>query len=130
MEQHRRLGRRHFNLPKLFPGEIIAEHFDRCVAFWEIDLRKILYVITDNGSNMVKAVCLLQSSHEEGVNDPDDRARSSDIDADDKDSDSDIEGEMELAPNFIFKRLSCLAHTLRLVIKVLDKTSFANGAVR
>ncbi len=49
-------------------GEMIADLFQMCLAYWEIDPRKILYIITDNGSNMIKAVRILKERDVQSLN--------------------------------------------------------------
>jgi len=49
-------------------GEVLAEHLERCMAEWDLNSRNILMVVSDNGSNMTKAVRLLNDWHVLGCN--------------------------------------------------------------
>lgn len=44
-------------------GEKLAECLHNCLAKWGITPEKIILVISDNGSNMIKAIKLLQKTH-------------------------------------------------------------------
>jgi hypothetical protein len=107
-------------------GEMIGERLTSTLDAWNIDRRKVLRIITDNGSNMVKAIKKL--SEDSAANRP-----ALDVDdennADDSDSDlSPDEIDFTMVDNvFTFKRFSCLAHCIQLVVRSLDKVpSFIN----
>lgn len=44
-------------------GEVLAEHLERCMAEWGLNSHNVLMVVSDNGSNMTKAVRLLNDWH-------------------------------------------------------------------
>ena len=64
---------------------MIAKKLDESMATWQIDQRKLLCIITDNESNMVKAV---KSSKEEFILVDEDELPDADTDVQD---DSDME---------------------------------------
>jgi hypothetical protein len=43
-------------------GEIISQKFAECLAEWHFEPRKVLRIITDNGSNMIRAVKVLNEA--------------------------------------------------------------------
>lgn len=113
-------------------GEMIAEHLQPTLDAWKIDRRKILMVETDNGSNMVKAIknferkpvteqpITLHSAADHKVDDEADES------SDEGDSDSEpivLDLKMTHIDTSSFNRLPCLAHTVQLILKCLDKVS-------
>ncbi len=125
-------------VPHPHTGETIAKVVEDCVKEWGIPCEKILLIITDNGSNIIKAIRLLQESAT-AVNEStsasidDDEVDVaeyvSDHSDDDLDSDNQSENsgndsavvrrvvEFDLPESVPFSRLQCLAHTLQLIIK-------------
>ena len=84
----------------------IAKKLAESMATWQIDQRKLLCIIPDNGSNMVKAVKSL--SEELSLVDDDELP---DADADVQDHDSDMEQVRVMFDSSVeIKRLSCIAH--------------------
>jgi hypothetical protein len=53
-------------------GEILAEHLEQCMQKWSISSNSVLMIVSDNGSNMIKAIRLLnerQLQNEESLQD-------------------------------------------------------------
>ncbi|KAM4593896.1 E3 SUMO-protein ligase ZBED1-like [Odontesthes bonariensis] len=109
-------------------GEVIARCIDLTLERWDISDDKVLLVVTDNGSNIVKAIRLLRDRQEQVGADFQARPELMDTEADDTETESsDTEAEengLELE-NFLendeecnkFQRMPCLAHTLQLALK-------------
>lgn len=136
-------------------GLMLAEKLRQSFKQWQIPLSKILAVVTDNGSNMVKAVrCIKQyeseyetDDHTSGIENEErmpnelhvDASQSSDEPESDEEQNEEESPESAastrdhddddviLPENITLHRLPCLAHTLQLVLKSIDKTgSFRN----
>lgn len=136
--------------PHPHTGERIKALFLEILQEYEIDLNKVSRVLSDNGSNMVKALRELQDELERndkaGVQEPDEVEESdseSDMDNaeqdntgseyDDNDDDEDemdtyadeinfIEAEEDVQRAFGKLGLSCYCHTLQLVVnKIMDE---------
>lgn len=102
---------------------MLAEKLSITLNTWEINPQKVLMVVTDNGSNMVKAVRRCEvvrhgvvgddevNDEEESENDTSDEERNG---LSDEETDEDVE-VMNL------HRLPCMAHTLQLVLKEIDQ---------
>lgn len=93
---------------------------------WEIPLEKVGYVVTDNGSNMIKAFKIIQSEIRQDV----DEVGSEDVGGCSSDSEIDKEmadfEEREAVHAVAFQqenmsRLSCFSHTLQLVVMTFNK---------
>ena len=121
---------------------MLAEKLASSLKQWKVDGSKVMMVVTDNGSNMVKAVNSVRVNEEqEDRNDASDdnghdvesatNDKSADDDMTDDDNEDEVEaddeeeleeeldvGEIEAA---VMHRLPCVAHTLQLVLKELDK---------
>jgi hypothetical protein len=127
---------------------------------WGIDEKQVLLVVTDNGSNMVKAIKLLQENNrpvagvasdegdleimedEEGEQgeegDDDDEEVGMDSETEGALEESDEDNQFTLPEHVPFRRMPCMAHTLQLVIKlpykhyetVLTKTRHLVGRIR
>ena len=103
-------------------GDKIAHCLDQCLRTWGITSDKVLLVISDNGSNMVKAIRLLQERQKE-------KEEQDDGDDEDREDDNSEDAEdliplarlLETAADVRFKRLPCMAHSLQLVIKDVYK---------
>jgi len=124
-------------------GDMLAEKLASSLKQWKVDGSKVMMVVTDNGSNMVKAVNSVRVSDEQeldrnnaidhnrhnvesetndGSADDDmtlltDDDSEDEVEADDEEELEDV-GEIETA---VMHRLPCVAHTLQLVLKELDK---------
>ena len=113
-------------------GEMIAECLERCMQQWGLTQVKVQLIISNNGSNMVKAVRVLrekyQSSHEARniVEDAGDEMEKSEAESDSDDDDegvvydSELSNESEtvdLPEHLPYRRLPYLAHTLQLIVK-------------
>ena len=87
------------------------------MAQWGVESDKVLMLVTDNGSNMLKGVRLLREMVDNG------NSRSeTDTDTDEDTADSSELDVISSQPaRKIFHRLPCLAHSLQLVVHSLDK---------
>ena len=88
-------------------------------------------MVTDNGTNVVKAVRLLREANTacelevededdvSGDNDEDEENSETEEDDDEvtRDDISDVEAELPLTSDVKFRRMNCMAHTLQLIIK-------------
>jgi len=100
-----------FEIDHPHTGEMIADKLHMSLQTWGIDPKKVLMVVTDNGSNMVKAVRLTLFEDDTINNEP-----GSD-DEEDEDNNEDIGETVTL------HRFPCLAHTLQLVLKTVEKNA-------
>ena len=48
-------------VPHPHTGEILASEISKCLTHWNLPVSKVVIVITNNGSNMVKAINILQT---------------------------------------------------------------------
>lgn len=110
-------------------GEKLCECLERCLNKWEIPEQKVMLVISDNGSNMIKAVRLLR----EGVHVPHDDVATEELMEVSEDNLVDLETEelddeeasvlgyavsvMDDSMPVPYRRMGCLAHSLQLLIK-------------
>ena len=95
-------------------GAMIASLLQKTLDAWQIPSSKILMIITDNGSNMVRAVKDLKAQQE------------ADMSSEEEDEPVDSMGSEEMEAGEVkidgsYKRLPCLAHGIQLVVHVLDK---------
>jgi hypothetical protein len=118
---------------------MLAEKLEQSLHDWHIDKSKILMVVTDNGANMVKAVKTVKmqlSVNATDITDTDDTESDSsgeeetgndfnnDADShvnDGSASDDDEDEEIQMAESVGLARFPCVAHTLQLVLKEIDK---------
>lgn len=104
-------------VPHPHTGEVIASVVSDTLNIWKINASKVMLVLTDNGSNMVKA--FKQTFVQEPIIPL----------ADESEPDSDSEDEIEDVPlddsRITFRRLPCIAHTVQLV--VIGCTQVSNG---
>ena len=98
---------RHFHT-----GEKLAAALNDCLVDWGIEAGKVMMIISDNGSNMIKAIQLLKDMNV-------DDARSDDgTGSDDEASEDEQADELtELPHEVLYRRMPCMAHYLQLVIK-------------
>ena len=112
---------------------ILAEHLEKCMQEWGINSTNILMVVSDNGSNMVKAVQLLndryfqQQCGEDDEDDEDGESEGNDQDVeedesengegDDERTDAEVIELADLQDVVPYRRLMCMAHSIQLVIK-------------
>ncbi|KAE8287261.1 G-protein coupled receptor family C group 6 member A Precursor [Larimichthys crocea] len=115
-------------------GECIARCIDETMVAWDIVGDKVLLVVTDNGSNIVKAVRLLSerprqeiepSAHStrlppgDGLDDVSWEEEEPESESDEENGDISESGDFELVlpDDGKFQRMPCLAHTLQLSLK-------------
>jgi len=134
-------------LPFPHTGITIAECMETCLSEWQISSDKVLIVVSDNGSNMIKAIKILAENADKARSDND-----HDDDYEEVVSDTEMEDELEevgqdpevsddevCEPETVhYRRMVCMAHSLQLVIKkaythyntVLTKARFLVGKIR
>ena len=126
-------------------GEMLATELRKCFKRWGIDANRVLLIVTDNGTNIVKAVQLLNEEDEEtesedegsGIDDnleqmENDRESANLTLTEDSENEDDENTEVEDASEEVanlehtmaafeesteFIWLPCIAHSLQLVIK-------------
>ena len=118
---------------RVFPHPHTADRIrsllDEVLKEWDVD-QKFYFVITDSGSNMVKAfrsdVLASITDYSEGSMDEDVGEANSGDDAEDEDEDFDVDEDndfdtKEMQHDIVFsqcgKRLACFAHSLQLVVQ-------------
>lgn len=136
-------------VPHPHSGAAIAEKVKESLARWEIPISKVLLCITDNGTNMVKAVKILNAvavaaATANGM-------EGSSANANDNDGDSDSEAESDDDGNnneddetetvddghevdifdavYPFRRLACMPHSMQLVVKTMYKIKEINAVI-
>lgn len=109
-------------------GDMLADKLMETLETWGIARSKILMIVTDNGSNMIKAVRLannmknVESENESDTEQDDDDNTGSEDEEDDMGmEESNIELEESVANAANLHRFPCIAHTLQLIIKELVK---------
>jgi hypothetical protein len=120
-------------------GEMLAEKLLKTLAKWDISAPKVLAVITDNGSNMLKAIRVAnnlnqiredaEGTEEENADERDEQNNTEEENEDEEDNDEEYENEEDEENLSLseFTRLPCIAHTLQLVIRELNKNqSYTN----
>jgi len=140
-----------YQIPHPHTGSMIANKLLECLMEWSIESKKVLMLVTDNGSNMIKAVNDLSvlsrhvPSTANGVSDSDTAGNtedSSESEPEDTESEAEddasnsmdggtieeYESESELSEdgeqvevNVNLRRFPCIAHTLQLVVKTISK---------
>ena len=116
-------------LPHPHTGENIRDAVESILEEWSIPLSKVRVVITDNGSNMVKA---FRQHFEEDDKDDDGEEDDGSVkevepeaSVQDEENFEDREMDHDITFKFYCKRLSCFAHTLQLVVnKFSEERSF------
>jgi len=138
-------------------GEKLSKCMDACMTKWEIPVEKVLLVVSDNGSNIVKAIRLLreaaqlvkQTTEQPGFVDDFTPTVTADVeyDADGGIEDNHEDDEIgyavdmtDIVEDLPYRRLGCLCHTLQLLIKevynsdeykeILEKARRLVGKVR
>ena len=132
-----------FQIDHPHTGKMISEKVTECLKNWGIEHKKVLIVITDNGSNMRRAVDILNEELAEIAEhaEPEESDRIEEADnagldqgqnivaldhengADDDNDDDDIFVPVEFEDDYQFKRLPCVVHTLQLAVRSLEKCS-------
>lgn len=118
-----------YQIPHPHTGNFIAQNIEDCLAEWNIDENQLLMFITDNGSNRTQAIkdlVKMQSVDSDGMSTVTTESDSDDSEADDSDSEA-VRTDEEDGPtspqqeDIHLRRFPRLAHTLQLVIKVVEK---------
>ena len=110
-------------LPHPHTAEYIRSTLDEVLSEWCIPLTKLKAVITDNGSNMVKAFRNIASITDDSDNE-EEELEEEEVTGEDVDF---VQRELDHETTFEFycKRLGCFSHTLQLVLlKFNDGCSF------
>lgn len=119
-------------MPHPHTGENIRDAIEGVLEEWGIPVSKVRVVVTDNGSNMLKAFRLHFEEDEDGdsvyeVEDDDNEKEEVEPEASVQDEEDfeDKETDHDIAFKFYCKCLSCFSHTLQLVVnKVSEERSF------
>ena len=124
-------------LPHPHTASVVSSVLDNCLGEWGIPAEKVLVIVSDNGANMVKAIRLLQE-REKKKNEQSEEVVEAEQN-DDEAADGEREEEMEMDDNeeedgaclalpdtVLYRRMACLAHTLQLVIKTVQKGQYAH----
>ena len=144
-------------MPSPHTGDAILEVVSNVLAEWDIMSNKVGKIITDNGSNMIKAFKNVQATLIQESGESDDEFMDSDsVDGNrscnnvEDESDEDLilteetsiaavqselcdfeDQEMEHEVSFSqYDRLSCFAHTLQLVVSHFDKSKTMYSAIK
>lgn len=139
-------------------GDMLAEKIAATPHEWSIPLSKILTVVTDNGSNMIKAIkcvktaatALMQTTGSGEAENSEAESGSetdSDMDVVDDDGDDDedqansesesasqseeefADDDMAMPESVGVERMPCLAHTLQLVLKAIDNVKSYSSVI-
>jgi hypothetical protein len=119
-------------------GTMIANKLQECLTEWGIAPNQVLMFVTDNGSNMVKAVSDLNELNQEAVlleqdeyseeegHETEESGEELQIDNEENlevsvSDDVDVEAVEDIEVKVDFRRFPCVAHTLQLAIKSIDK---------
>ena len=117
-------------LPPIHTAVNIRTVVEEVLLEWEIPNTKLSAILTDNGSNIVAAfrsdmaVTLHDSEDDESDNDEEEE------DEDDDESDFDINERDHEVTFALFKRVSCFAHTLQLVVNKFDEAVTFKDAIK
>lgn len=129
-------------------GDVLASCLEKTMTQWGIPADKVMLVITDNGANLKKAIRLLQNKYAVKEDDSeemstvesavDDGVVEDGSDSDDNLSDGDEVDEAPTLHSVPYRRMSCLAHTVQLLIKpvyvhfepILSKTRHLVARIR
>jgi len=106
-------------------GDMLGDILTGTLEKWNISKNQVLMVVTDNGSNMIRAVKVANETTEDD-NEPQlsDSIEDNDDDEAEEDdaADQEIQSVLEsFAESCQLTRFPCIAHTLQLVIKELTK---------
>lgn len=134
-----------FNLEYPHTGVMIADCLQRCIQHWSIPEEKIHLIVSDSGSNMIKAIKTLRANHiadcEEGPVDEreeEDEGEHEDDEGNHQEEDESTVEQLQLPQHVVYRRMPCMAHTLQLIIKpvyayfdpLLTKTRHLVGRIR
>ena len=116
-------------LPHPHTGENIRDAVESILEEWSIPLSKVRVVITDNGSNMVKAFRQHFEEDDEDDDGEEDDGSVKEVEPEasvqDEENFEDREMDHDITFKFYCKRLSCFSHTLQLVVnKFSEERSF------
>ncbi len=113
-------------------GEALAKAMLDCFERWQLQSSKIMLVVSDNGSNIVKAVKVMNEFSEAGeqaeaetesvTEDSDDSGDDDATEDLENDENADITTDLdnvmtEFDDHSTYKRMPCMAHTMQLTIK-------------
>lgn len=108
--------------PHPHTGERVREVVEEVLKEWDIPVKKIAAILTDNGSNMVKAFRMQVLSQVES-DDEDGLEEDEEVDEDqpgtyEADLDDFVTQEIDHDVSFamFIKRVSCMSHTLQLIV--------------
>ena len=109
-------------------AETVQEVIDEVLTEWKIPISKVRAIVTDNGSNMIKAFREQLQDIESEESETDD----GDLDEESDEPDfADKELDHEITFKFYIKRISCFTHTLQLVVqKFSEAKSFSETLKR
>ena len=108
-------------MPPEHTGDNIRALVEEILKEWDIPTAKIGVIMTDSGSNMLKAFCQSLDFNEESEDEEEDTTdfQNFEQDFDSKEVDHDISFK------FFAKRISCFAHTIQLIVqKFNEDTTF------
>lgn len=107
-------------------GQMLANCLENSLKAWGIPDEKVLLVVSDNGSNMIKAIRIVQLEHTKAAEVSNSAGEEVEEEEEVEEGTEDLEGgvglgeegeELILPPSVLFRRMPCLAHTLQLIIK-------------
>ncbi|XP_028668322.1 E3 SUMO-protein ligase ZBED1-like [Erpetoichthys calabaricus] len=114
-------------LPHPHTGDHLADAIEKCLREWDIVKEKVLMIVSDNGSNVTRAVRLMSERVRDDEDIMDETDTEDDLDQQDEGMESETE-EASLLPEALpYRRMRCVAHTLHSVVKVAYK--FYDGII-
>ena len=113
-----------FDLEHPHTGVMIADCLQRCMQHWSIPEEKVHLIVSDSGSNMIKAIKTLRANHvadcecEEGpVDEGEEEDDEGDHEGNNQEEDESTVEQLQLPQHVVYRRMPCMAHTLQLIIK-------------
>jgi len=74
-------------------ADVLADHLECCLNKWGIPSKRVLMILSDNGSNMVKAIKLLNDRHEEQITEQGDEGNDNSTENEDDSEADDEDGQ-------------------------------------
>lgn len=124
-------------------GTMIADCLEKSIEQWGITKEKVQLIVSDNGSNMVKAVKVMrehEADRKQADEEPDEEEETSEGEnsAEDEEPTDEDDAPLVLPPHVEYRWMPCMAHTLQLIIKpayvyfssLLEKTRHLVGKIR